>query len=198
MLPKPDAMHAVGMFSIYEYIERAIKVEREFFRDRQYVVRNGEIVIVDEFTGRMAEGRKWRSGLHQAVEASEEGVEVTAEAGQAARITVQDYFHLYPRLCGMTGTGITSAAELRKIYKLAVIPIPTNRPAVRQRLPEYVFGTEEEKWHAIIDEVCEVHATGRPVLIGTRTIDKSELLSRILKLRGIEHDVLRSSPRPAA
>ena len=105
-LPKPDAMHSMGMFTIYEYIERAIKVEREFFRDRQYVVRDGEIVIVDEFTGRLAEGRKWRAGLHQAVEANEGGVEVTVETGQAARITVQDYFLLYPHLAGMTGTAI--------------------------------------------------------------------------------------------
>ncbi len=192
-LPKPDEMHAVGMFSIYEYIERAIKVDREFIRDRQYVVRDGEVVIVDEFTGRAAEGRKWRAGLHQAVEAAEADVEVTAEAGQAARITVQDYFHLYPHLAGMTGTGITSAGELKKIYKLRVVQIPTNRPAIRQRLPDYVFGTEEEKWHAIVNEVIEVHATGRPVLIGTRTIDKSEIISHLLKQRGIDHDVLNAN-----
>ncbi len=192
-LPKPDEMHAVGMFSIYEYIERAVKVNREFFRDRQYVVREGEVVIVDEFTGRAAEGRKWRAGLHQAVEAAQDDVEVTAEAGQAARVTVQDYFHLYPHLAGMTGTGITSAGELKKIYKLRVVQIPTNRPAIRQRLEDRVFGTEEEKWHAIVDEVVEVHATGRPVLIGTRTIDKSEIISRMLKQRGIEHEVLNAN-----
>ena len=193
MLPKPDAMHAVGMFSIYEYIERAVKVDREFFRDRQYVVRDGEVVIVDEFTGRMAEGRKWRSGLHQAVEAAEDEVEVSAESGQAARVTVQDYFQLYPRLAGMTGTAISSAAELRKIYKVRVLQIPTNRPAIRQRLPERVFGTEEEKWDAIADEVCEVHATGRPVLIGTRSIDKSEHLAELLKQRDIQLDVLNAN-----
>lgn len=192
-LPKPDEMHAVGMFSIYEYIERAVKVNREFFRDRQYVVREGEVVIVDEFTGRAAEGRKWRAGLHQAVEAAQDDVEVTAEAGQAARVTVQDYFHLYPHLAGMTGTCITSAGELKKIYKLRVVQIPTNRPAIRRRLEDRVFGTEDEKWHAIVDEVVEVHATGRPVLIGTRTIDKSEVISRMLKQRGIEHDVLNAN-----
>jgi preprotein translocase subunit SecA len=192
-LPKPDAMHAVGMLSIYEYIERAIKVNREFIRDRQYVVRDGEVVIVDEFTGRAAEGRKWRAGLHQAVEAAEADVEVTAEAGQAARITVQDYFHLYPQLAGMTGTGITSARELKKIYQLKVMQIPTNRPAIRKRLPDAVFGTEDEKWHAIIEEVVEVHATGRPILIGTRSIDKSEIVSRLLKQRGIDHDVLNAN-----
>src|SRR5207253_1669048 len=105
-LSKPDAMHSVGMFTIYEYIERAIKVEREFVRDRQYVVRDGEVVIVDEFTGRLGEGRKWRAGLHQAVEAREPDVKVTVETGQAARITVQDYFLLFPQLAGMTGTAI--------------------------------------------------------------------------------------------
>jgi preprotein translocase subunit SecA len=192
-LPKPDAMHSVGMFSIYEYVERAVKVEREFFRDRQYVVRDGEVVIVDEFTGRMSEGRKWRSGLHQAVEASEDGVEVTAESGQAARVIVQDYFHLYPRLAGMTGTAISSAAELRKIYKVRVVQIPTNRPAIRERLPEYVFGIEDEKWHAIVDEVCELHDSGRPILIGTRSIDKSEHLSMLLQKKGISHDVLNAN-----
>ncbi len=193
LLPKPDAMHSVGMFTIYEHIERAIKVEREFFRDRQFVVRDGEVVIVDEFTGRMAEGRKWRAGLHQAVEASQDDVEVSVESGQAARITVQDYFQLYPRLAGMTGTGISSARELMKIYKLRVMPIPTNRPAIRQRLPDRVFGTAEDKWQAITEEVCEVHATGRPVLIGTRSIDKSELLSDLLRARGVEHEILNAN-----
>ncbi len=193
MLPKPDALHPVGMFTIYEHIERAVKVDREFFLDRQFVVRDGEVVIVDEFTGRMAEGRKWRAGLHQAVEASQEGVEVTAETGQAARITVQDYFLLYPHLCGMTGTAATSARELRKIYKVAVVAIPTNRPAIRQRLSERVFGTSDAKWEAIVDEVCEMHATGRPVLIGTRSIDKSELLAQMLHAKGIEHHVLNAN-----
>ncbi len=193
VLSKPDAMHAVGMFNIYEYIERAVKVEREFFRDRQYVVRDGEVVIVDEFTGRAAEGRKWRAGLHQAVEAAEDDVEVTAEAGQAARVTVQDYFQLYPHLAGMTGTATSSAGELRKIYKLRVLGIPTNRPAIRERWPDRVYGTEEEKWHAIVEEVCEQHATGRPVLIGTRSIDKSEILARLLKRKNVQHDILNAN-----
>ncbi len=193
LLPKPESMHSVGMFSIYEYIERAIKVDREFFRDRQYVIRDGEIVIVDEFTGRMAEGRKWRAGIHQAIEAAEEGVEVSVESGQAARITVQDFFHLYPNLCGMTGTASSSTRELKKIYKLRVIPVPTNRPAIRERLPERVFGSSEVKWQAIADEVTEVHSTGRPVLIGTRSIDKSEHLSQLLRAVGVEHVILNAN-----
>ena len=193
VLEKPDAMHSVGMFTIYEHIERSIKVEREFFRDRQYVVRDGEVVIVDEFTGRMAEGRKWRAGLHQAIEASEDDVEVSVETGQAARVTVQDYFQLYPQLAGMTGTASSSAGELKKIYKLRVMQIPTNRPAIRRKLTDRVFGTSDMKWQAIAEEVAEVHATGRPVLIGTRSIDKSEHLSELLRAMGVEHDVLNAN-----
>lgn len=191
-LPKPAAMDAVGMFTIYDYIERAIKVDQFYALDRQYVVRKGEIVIVDEFTGRLGEGRKWRDGVHQAVEAKEK-VEVTVETGQAARVTVQDYFLLYERLGGMTGTASSSARELKRIYKLQVVPIPTNRPAIRTRLPARVFGTNEAKWAAIVGEVRELNAAGRPVLIGTRTIEKSELLSRLLKQAGIEHRVLNAN-----
>ena len=120
------------MVDLYQYIERAIKVHREYHLDRQYVVRDGEIVIVDEFTGRLAEGRKWRDGIHQAIEAKE-GVEVTVPTGQAARITVQDFFLRYRYLAGMTGTGTHSAREFRKIYKMRVIAVPTNRPVQRQR-----------------------------------------------------------------
>ena len=192
-LPKPDELHPIGLFTIYDHVERAIKVNREFFRDRQYVVRDGEVVIVDEFTGRIAEGRKWRAGIHQAIEATQGEIDVSPETGQAARITVQDYFLLYPRLCGMTGTAATSARELRKIYKVHVIQIPTNRPAIRQRLPDCVFGVDDAKWQSIVEEICEVHATGRPVLIGTRSIDKSELLSQMLNLRGIKHVVLNAN-----
>jgi preprotein translocase subunit SecA len=190
-LAKPDALAAIGMFTIYEHIERAVKVAREFFYDRQYVVRDGEIVIVDEFTGRLAEGRKWRAGIHQAVEAKQ-GVEVTVETGQAARITVQDYFLLYPHLAGMTGTALSSARELHKIYRLRVIPIPTNRPAIRKRLPDRIFGSSDAKWAAIIEEVRELHAQQRPILIGTRSIDKSEHLSSLLSRLGIEHQVLNA------
>ncbi len=191
MLPKPEIMDQVGLFDIYEYIERSIKVSREFIRDRQYVVRDGEIVIVDEFTGRLAEGRRWREGIHQAIEAKE-GVEVSVATGQAARVTVQDFFLRYEKLAGMTGTGTSSARELKKIYGLKVIAIPTNRPAIRERLPESVFGTSDEKWAAIVEEVKAIHATGRPILIGTRSIDKSELLSRMLTDAGIEHQVLNA------
>ena len=190
-LTKPPAMDSVGMFTIYEYIERAIKVNRAFTLDRQYVVRDGEIVIVDEYTGRLSEGRKWRDGIHQAIEAKE-GVEVTVATGQAARVTVQDFFLRYERLTGMTGTAISSARELRKIYEVNVVPIPTNRPAIRSRWPDRIFGTADKKWDAIVEEVRELHEQGRPILIGTRSIDKSIHLSGLLKKAGIEHRILNA------
>lgn len=192
VIEKPDAMSDVGLFHIYEYIQRAIKVDREFHLDEQYVVREGEIVIVDEFTGRLGEGRKWRDGIHQAVEAKQE-VEITVATGQAARVTVQDFFLRFNKLAGMTGTAAASKGELRKIYQCHVIPVPTNRPPKRVKLPTRIFATEEAKWAAIVEEVCEVHEQGRPILIGTRTIDKSEILSRLLKERGIVHEVLNAN-----
>ncbi len=149
------------MVNIYQYVERAIMVDREYHLDRQYVVRDGEIVIVDEFTGRLSEGRKWRDGIHQAVEAKQ-GVEVTVDTGQAARITVQDFFLRYEHLAGMTGTAMGSARELRRIYRCHVLPIPTNRPAIRQRLPDRVFGAADAKWEAVVEEICQLHAAGRP------------------------------------
>jgi len=192
MLPKPDAMATVGMFNIYQYVERAVKVAREFFLDRQYVVRDGEIVIVDEFTGRIAEGRKWRDGIHQAVEAKQ-GVDVTVATGQAARVTVQDFFLRFEHLAGMTGTAKDSARELRKIYRCKVISVPTNRPLIRKRLSDLIFGNADTKWAAVVEEISRLHAEGRPVLIGTRSIDKSEHLSRLLEKLGIEHQVLNAN-----
>ncbi|MCA9100823.1 MAG: translocase [Planctomycetales bacterium] len=190
-LHKPEAMDAVGMYSIYEYIERAVKVNHAFIRDRHYVIRDGEVVIVDEFTGRLAEGRKWRDGITQAIEARED-IEVTVNAGQAARVTVQDYFKRYEVLGGMTGTAWSSSGELKKIYGLRVVQIPTNRPEIRQRLPDAVYGNADAKWTAIVDEVRALHEVGRPVLIGTRSIDKSEELSRRLVESGIPHQVLNA------
>jgi preprotein translocase subunit SecA len=192
LLSKPPELDTVGMVNIYQYIERAILVDREYFLDRQYVVRDGEIVIVDEFTGRLAEGRKWRDGIHQAVEAKQ-GVEVTVATGQAARITVQDYFLRYAHLGGMTGTAMGSARELHRIYRCHVLPIPTNRPAIRQRLPTRVFGAADAKWVAVVEEIRQIHALGRPILIGTRSIDKSEIISKMLEGLGIEHQVLNAN-----
>ncbi|MEX0819792.1 MAG: preprotein translocase subunit SecA [Pirellulaceae bacterium] len=191
-LHQPDLLRSVGLIDLYQYIERAIKVNRDFHLDRQYVVQEGEIVIVDEFTGRLAEGRKWRDGIHQALEAKEK-IEVTVPTGQAARITVQDLFLRYQNLAGMTGTARTSAREVLKIYKTRVIPMPTNRPPRRKVLPDRVFRNTDEKFRAIVDEVKEINAAGRPVLIGTRSIDKSELLSSMLTEAGLEHQVLNAN-----
>lgn len=191
-LPKPEAMERTGLYHIYEYVKRAIKVDREFHLDQQYVVRDGEIVIVDEFTGRLGEGRKWREGIHQAVEAKE-GVEITVATGQAARVTVQDFFLRFQHLAGMTGTAAASKPELAKIYKCHVIPVPTNRPPQRIKLPTRVFTTERAKWDAIVNEISEFHALGRPTLVGTRTIDKSEILSGLLNEHKFEHCVLNAN-----
>ena len=196
-LPKSDLVRTMGLVDLYEYTERSVKVHREFLLDRQYVVRPGEkgvdeIVIVDEFTGRLAEGRKWRDGIHQAIEAKED-LEISVPTGQAARITVQDLFLRYPHLAGMTGTAASSARELRRIYRTPVIRVPTNRPPQRIQLPDRVFGTMENKFKAIVDETLEVHQQGRPVLIGTRSIDKSEILSRMLDEVGIVHQVLNAN-----
>ena len=191
-LAKPDILSSVGLIDLYQYVERGAKVLRDFHLDQQYVVREGEIVIVDEFTGRLAEGRKWRDGIHQALEAKE-SIEVTVPTGQAARITVQDLFLRYHQLAGMTGTARTSAREFYKIYKTRVIPIPTNRPAQRKKLPERVFHNSEEKWRAIVEEVVELHQTNRPVLIGTRSIDKSHILSKMLTEAGLVHQVLNAN-----
>jgi preprotein translocase subunit SecA len=195
-LTKPPALTHMGLVDLYQYVERAIKVERDYHLDRQYVVKPGEkgtdeIVIVDENTGRLAEGRKWRDGIHQAVEAKEQ-IEVTVPTGQAARITVQDLFLRYKYLAGMTGTAMSAAREFRKVYHKVVIPVPTNRPAQRMRLPDLVFGTGDEKWHAIVQEIRDLHQEGRPVLVGTRSIDKSIILSRLLNLAGVEHKVLNA------
>ena len=191
-LDKPLELGPVGLVDIYQYVERAIKVNREFFNHQQYVIKNGEIVIVDEFTGRLAEGRKWSSGLHQAVEAKEE-VKITVETGHAARITVQDLFRLYAHLSGMTGTIRTSAGEMKKIYKTHVVIIPTNRKTQRFHMPDRVFANSEEKFEAIVEEIKRLNQIGRPVLIGTRSIDKSERLSKLLTAEAIQHRVLNAS-----
>jgi preprotein translocase subunit SecA len=187
----PELLGDLGLPRLYEDLERALSVMQFYHRDHQYVVMDGEIQIVDEFTGRIAEGRKWRDGIHQAVEAKE-GLNISADGGQAARITIQDFFRRFRHLGGMSGTVISSAREMRRIYRLKVRAIPTHRPPIRQRLPRRLFLTAEEKWQAIVDEVVELHATGRPTLIGTRSIERSEALSHLLKIACIPHQVLNA------
>ncbi len=173
------------------HIDNAVRAHHLWKRDVHYVVKDGEIIIVDEFTGRLMPGRRWSDGLHQAIEAKE-GLKIVGEDQTLATVTYQNYFRLYKKLAGMTGTAMTEATEFHKIYKLDVIRCPTNRPLIRQELPDVVYRTEAEKVNAIEEEVVESHATGRPVLVGTISIEKSEQLSERLKRRGVRHEVLNA------
>jgi preprotein translocase subunit SecA len=190
-LERPPELEATSLLAIYDAVERSLRAKQFFTRDRQYVVRDGKIVIIDEFTGRAAEGRTWRDGLHQAVEAKEQ-IEVTVPSGHAARITIQDLFARWPHLAGMTGTIATSARELGRTYDVSVAVVPTNKPAIRRQLPTVVCDEYATKFTRIVAEVQEMHALGRPVLIGTRSIDKSEDLSRLLEAAALPHTVLNA------
>ncbi len=190
-LPTSGDLATTPLLELYEQVELALGVQLFYQRDRHYVVREDEVVIVDEFTGRLAEGRRWRSGVHQAIEVRE-GLDPSADTGESARATLQDLFLRYERMAGMTGTVASSARELELIYKVRVCPIPTHRPPRRRELPAQVFLTNELKLAAIVDEVAAVCATSQPVLIGTRSIDKSETLSARLTARGIPHQVLNA------
>jgi preprotein translocase subunit SecA len=189
--PRSAILDGVSLRELYDAVERALRARQFFIRDRQYVVRDGKIVIIDEFTGRAAEGRTWRDGLHQAVEAKEQA-EVTVPSGHAARITIQDLFARWPHLAGMTGTIATSAGEISRTYDVAVATVPTNKPAIRKRLPPAICADLADKFGRIVAEVQEMHALGRPVLIGTRSIDKSERLSQLLTEAGLPHTVLNA------
>ena len=172
-------------------IEQALRAHHLFNRDVEYVVRDGEVVIVDEFTGRLMEGRTWSDGLHQAVEAKE-GLTIRRENQTLATITIQNYFKLYQKLAGMTGTAMTEAVEFDRIYNLEVVAIPPNKPVRRTDYGDVVYRTAREKYGAIVEEIVEIHGEGRPILVGTVSIEKSELLSGMLKRRGIKHDVLNA------
>ncbi|HLH67654.1 MAG TPA: preprotein translocase subunit SecA [Candidatus Dormibacteraeota bacterium] len=172
-------------------INQALKAKALFHRDVHYIVRDGEVVIVDEFTGRTMPGRRWSDGLHQAIEAKE-GLRVQQEMKTLATITLQNYFRLYDKLAGMTGTALTEAEEFHKIYGLEVVPIPTHKPMRRTDFPDVIYKTEESKFRAVIEEIEEMHRQGRPVLVGTVSVEKSERLSRMLEKRGIPHNVLNA------
>src|SRR4051794_28216305 len=173
------------------HFEQALRAHALYKRDRDYIVKDGEIVIVDEFTGRQMPGRRWSEGLHQAVEAKE-GLRVQRESVTLATITFQNYFRLYDKLSGMTGTAMTEAEELFKIYKLEVVAIPTHREMVREDFSDLVYRDEPAKFNAVIDEIVEMTEEGRPVLVGTVTVEKSEMLSTMLKRRGIKHETLNA------
>lgn len=190
-LSKPAAMQPLGQVELYEYVERAIKVLRDYRRDQQYIIQDGEIVIVDESTGRLAEGRKWRDGVHQAVEAKE-GLKISLATTNAAQITVQQFFRLYRKLAGMTGTALPAAKELQRIYGNSVIPIPTHRPCQRKQRPDQIFPTAQAKWEAVAQETARMQSQGRPVLIGTRSIEHSEILAEHLQAKGLQFALLHA------
>jgi preprotein translocase subunit SecA len=181
----------VENWELKHHVEVAIKAHHLYRRDVQYVVKDGEVIIVDEFTGRLMPGRRWSDGLHQAVEARE-GVNIRREDQTLATITFQNYFRLYKKLAGMTGTAETEAAEFDKIYKLDIVVIPTNKPMLRIENADVVFRTAKEKYFAVADEIATLHEKQQPVLVGTTSIEKSELLSQILQRKGVRHVVLNA------
>lgn len=191
-ITKPPELAGVGLLEMYDFMERAIQVFRDFLLNRDYVIREGEIMIVDEATGRIAEGRRWSRGIHQAIEAKE-GVEITMDTHTQAKITVQAFVSRFPHICGMTGTAYSSRREFKKIYRSPVAVIPPNRPSQRIELPVKFAMTEKEKFDMVAKDILAIHNLGRPILIGTRSIAKSELLSRVLKQAGLEHDVLNAN-----
>jgi preprotein translocase subunit SecA len=178
-------------WDLKHHVETAIKAHNLYKRDVEYVVKDGEIIIVDEFTGRLMPGRRWSDGLHQAVEAKE-GVAIRKEDQTLATITFQNYFRMYKKLSGMTGTAETEAAEFDKIYKLEIVVIPTNRKMQRVEFPDVVYRTAKEKYFAVADEIERLHAAKQPVLVGTTSIEKSEVLSEILKRKNVRHVVLNA------
>jgi preprotein translocase subunit SecA len=189
----------LGIENLYEaantplvgYLNNALKVKELFTRDKDYIVRDGEVLIVDEFTGRVLHGRRYNEGMHQAIEAKEQ-VEIKAENQTLATITLQNYFRLYDKLAGMTGTAQTEAAELLQIYKLGVVSIPTNQPMVRTDHGDLVYKTEEAKFGAVVEDIAQRHAKGQPVLVGTASVERSEYLSKALVSAGIPHSVLNA------
>jgi len=186
-----DNLYEAANSPLVSYLNNAIKAKELFQRDKDYIVRDGEVVIVDEFTGRVLVGRRYNEGMHQAIEAKEH-VEIKAENQTLATITLQNYFRLYDKLSGMTGTAETEAAELHEIYKLGVVQIPTNRPMIRQDQSDLIYKTEEAKYIAVVDDVQERYEKGQPVLIGTTSVERSEYLSKQFTKRRIPHNVLNA------
>jgi len=186
-----DNLYEATHTALVGYLNNALKAKELFKRDKDYVVIDGEVLIVDEFTGRMLYGRRYNEGMHQAIEAKE-GVEIKQENQTLATITLQNYFRLYKKLGGMTGTAYTEAAEFDQTYKLGVVPIPTNRPMQRLDQSDVVFKSEKAKFESVVDDIAERHEKGQPVLVGTVSVEKSELLSSLLLRRGIPHEVLNA------
>ncbi len=191
ILPEGESLYDPRHISLMHHLLVALRAHNLFHRDQQYVVQDGEVVIVDEFTGRLMAGRRWSDGLHQAVEAKE-GVRIQNENQTLASITFQNYFRMYDKLSGMTGTADTEAYEFQEIYGLETVIIPTNRPMARQDQNDQVFKTDAEKYRAILADIIDCHKRGQPVLVGTTSIENSELLSNALKKDGLPHEVLNA------
>ncbi len=172
-------------------LESALRAKALFIKDKDYVIKNGEVIIIDEFTGRMLPGRRWSAGLHQAVEAKE-GVQIQPESTTLATITFQNYFRLYKKISGMTGTGLTSAEEFDKVYKLDVAVIPTHKPMVRNDLQDIIYKTEAGKFKAVIQSIKDIHQKGQPILVGTRSVERNEYLGKLLETQGIPHQILNA------
>src|SRR6188472_3987371 len=191
-----DHLYRAENGHMVNHLLQSLKAESLYKRDVDYAVIDGEVRIIDEFTGRILEGRRWSEGLHQAVEAKE-GVRVQEENQTLATITLQNYFRLYDKLSGMTGTALTEAQEFMKIYKMPVVEIPTNKPMVRLDQNDQIFKTKDGKWHAVLSEIEERHKNGQPVLVGTISVEVSELLGDQLAKKGIKHTVLNAKPEHA-
>lgn len=178
-------------FATLHHLENALKAKTLYFKDRDYVVKEGEVILVDEFTGRLLFGRRYSAGLHQAIEAKE-GVPIKQESKTLATISLQNYFRMYPKLAGMTGTAVTEAEEFKEIYNLDVVVIPTNKPMIRKDLPDKIYKTLKAKYSAVANEIAQRHKKGQPVLVGTTSIEKNEIISRLLRHKGIPHQVLNA------
>ncbi|MFA5092762.1 MAG: preprotein translocase subunit SecA [Candidatus Omnitrophota bacterium] len=186
-----ETLHAIETIEYRHHTIQALRAKEFFERDVDYVIKDGQVIIVDEFTGRLMPGRRWSDGLHQATEAKE-GLKIERENQTLATVTFQNYFRMYEKLAGMTGTAFTEANEFKSIYQLDVVVLPTNKPLVRKNYPDRIFKTEKEKFDAVVEEIVELYNSGKPVLVGTITIDKSERLSEMLKRRGVTHQVLNA------
>jgi preprotein translocase subunit SecA len=186
-----DNLYEAANTPLVGFLNNSLKAKELYKKDKEYIVRNGEVLIVDEFTGRILPGRRYNEGMHQAIEAKE-GVEIKAENQTLATITLQNYFRLYDKLAGMTGTAETEAAEFHNTYKLGVVPIPTNMPMVRADRPDLIYKTEEAKFEAVAEDIAERHEKGQPVLVGTTSVERSEYLSKLLVRMGIPHNVLNA------
>ena len=191
LIGEGESLYAPQNITLMHHVYAALRAHTLFFKDQHYVVQNGEVVIVDEFTGRLMTGRRWSDGLHQAVEAKEH-VKIQSENQTLASITFQNYFRMYAKLSGMTGTADTEAYEFNEIYGLETVVIPTNRPPKRIDKQDQIYKTAKERYDAVIRDIRDCHERGQPVLVGTTSIENSELLSHLLKQAGLPHEVLNA------